>query len=310
MDSKEEARLYCGDAYTTIKERIETESVDCVVTSPSYWQKRDNGIAGQIGLEVLYTDYLDKLWQVFGEVKRVLKPSGTCWVVIDDTSNGNKKGNTNGIPTSRGSGTVKQKAGLRELGTKGVDKKPQPGFMENSLLQIPQRFSIGMQDKLGWGIPNNITWYKSNGQPNPAKKRCTYGYDERVFLFAKSTEDMYFVVPQVPSKQDSSKMIAAHQVWEIQTERSTEKHYSTFPLTLCNRCINAGCPPGGTVLDCFMGTGTTGIAAIRSGRKFIGIDISPTYVEIARNRLTKANTSGGGDGRQQYTGTLGDFGFG
>jgi site-specific DNA-methyltransferase (cytosine-N4-specific) len=278
--------LYQGDAATVLKEHVASESVDCVVTSPSYWQKRDNGVIGQIGLEVLYTDFLEKLWQVFGEVKRVLKSSGTCWVVIDDTSNGSKKGNTNGILTSRGSGTVKQKAGLRELGTKGVNKKPQPGFMENSLLQIPHRFSIGMQDRLGWGIPNDITWYKSNGQPNTAKKRCTYGYDERIFLFVKSHKDMYFVVPQVPSKQkDPSKMISAHQVWEIQTEQSSEKHYSAFPLALSNRCINAGCPPGGTVLDLFMGSGTTGVAALQLDRKFIGIDISPTYVEIARKRL-------------------------
>jgi DNA modification methylase len=202
-------------------------------------------------------------------------------------SNGNKRGNTNGIPTSRGTGTVKQKAGLRELGTKGVDKRTQPGIPEYSLLQIPHRFSIGMTDRLGWIMPNDITWYKWNGQPNTANKRCTYGYDQRVFLFVKSHEDMYFVVPQVPSKQDPTKMIAAHQVWEIKTEQSSvEKHYSSFPLALCNRCIAAGCPlPSGTILDPFMGSGTTGLAAIQSGRKFIGIDISPEYVEIARNRL-------------------------
>ena len=313
-------KLYCGDAYTTIKERIETESVDCVVTSPSYWQKRDNGIAGQIGLEALYIDYLEKLWQVFGEVKRVLKPSGTCWVVIDDTSNGSKKRNTNGIPTSRGSGTVKQKAGLREFGTRGVDKKPQPGIMEGSLIQIPHRFSIGMQDRLAWGIPNDITWYKWNGQPNTTNKRCTYGYDERIFLFVKSP-DYYFVVPQKPSKTDPTNMIAENQVWEIKTEQSTEKHYSSFPLTLAKRCIEAGCPPGGTVLDCFMGTGTTGVAALRSDRRFIGIDISPTYTEIARERLENNNKNDTITATTtatavipvaiapQKTGTLDDFGF-
>src|SRR5215211_6470186 len=140
-------KIYLGDALDKLKE-LESNSVDCILTSPPYWQKRDNNTPGQIGLEPLYTDYLKRLLQVFAEVKRVLKPSGTCWVVIDDTTNGNKVGNTNGITTSRGSGTVKQKAGLREFGTKGVDKKPQPGFMEGSLLQIPHRFSIGMQDRL------------------------------------------------------------------------------------------------------------------------------------------------------------------
>jgi DNA modification methylase len=252
---------------------------------PPYWQKRDNGVIGQIGLEELYSDYLEKLWQVFAEVKRVLKPSGTCWVVIDDTSNGNKKGNTNGITTSRGSGTVKQKEGLREFGTKGVNKKIQPWVPEYSLLQIPHRFSIGMTDRLGWLLPNDITWYKPNGQPNPAKKRCMYGYDERVFLFVKNHEKIEFTVPQVPSRQDPSKLIDAHQVWEIPTEQSELKHYSSFPIDLCNWCIDAGCPEGGVVLDPFMGSGTTGVSALKNKRYFIGIDISPEYVEIARKRL-------------------------
>jgi site-specific DNA-methyltransferase (cytosine-N4-specific) len=278
-------RLYCGDALTILKENVETESVDCVITSPPYWQKRDNGVYGQIGLEPLYTEYIEKLWQVFAEVKRVLKRSGTCWVVIDDTSNGNKRGNTNGIPTTRGSGTVKQKEGLRELGAKGVNKKTQQGIPEYSLLQIPHRFSIGMTDRLGWGLSNEIIWYKWNGQPNTAKTRCTYGYDERIFLFVKSHEDLYFVVPQEPSKTDPSKMIAVNQIWPIQTEQSKEKHYSAFPLALCNRCIDAGCPPSGTVLDPFVGSGTTGIAALQKRRAFIGIDISKEYIDIAKKRL-------------------------
>jgi DNA modification methylase len=284
--SSKHCKIYLGDALQVLK-TFASQSVDMVLTSPPYWQKRDNGVDGQIGLEAIYTEYLEKLWQVFAEVKRILKPSGTCWVVIDDTSNGNKRGNTNGIPTSTGSGTVKQKVGLRELGTKGVDKKTQPGIQEYCLLQIPHRFSIGMTDRLGWGLANDITWYKPNGQPNTAKTRCTYGYDERLFLFVKSREDVYFVVPEEPSKSDPSnkKMIAVNQVWAIHTEQSTEKHYSAFPLKLCDRCINAGCPPRGTVLDPFMGSGTTGLAAIQSGRRFIGIDISPTYYEIAKKRL-------------------------
>ena len=157
--SKNFFRLYCGDAATVLKEHIATESVDMVLTSPPYWQKRDNQADRQIGLEANYKDYLEKLWQAFAEVKRVLKSSGSVWVVIDDTSNGNKKGNTNGIPTSKGSGTVTQKAGLNNLGTRGVDKKTQPSIPETSLLQIPQRFSIGMTDRLGFCL--RFWWYIS-----------------------------------------------------------------------------------------------------------------------------------------------------
>jgi len=148
-----------------------------------------------------------------------------------------------------------------------------------------------MTDRLGWLLPNDITWYKPNGQPNTAKKRCMYGYDERVFLFVKNHEKMEFAVPQIPSRQDPSKLIDAHQVWEIPTEQSQLKHYSSFPIELCSLCINASCPEGGVVLDPFMGSGTTGVSALRNNRQFIGIDISPKYVAIAEKRLREL-TSG------------------
>ncbi|MGE5601398.1 MAG: DNA-methyltransferase [Clostridia bacterium] len=312
MTSYPQFRIYEGDAFTRLKE-LDRDSIDCIVTSPPYWQKRDNGVTGQIGLEDIYTDYLEKLWQVFAEVKRVLKPCGTCWVVIDDTSNGNKKGNTNGITTSRGSGTVKQKRGLREFGTKGVNKKTQPGVPQYSLLQIPHRFSIGMTDRLGWLLSNDISWYKPNGQPNTAKKRCMYGYDERVLLFVKDHEKLAFTVPLVPSRQDMSKLIDAHQVWEIPTEQSELKHYSSFPIDLCNRCIYAGCPEGGVVLDPFMGSGTTGISTLKNKRHFIGIDISPEYVAIAEKRLMRefdfsvSNSDKENENDKNKTFTLDDF---
>jgi DNA modification methylase len=276
--------LYCADALTKLKE-LDSNSADCILTSPPYWQKRDNGVVGQIGLEEIHTDYLSKLLSVFAECKRVLKPSGTCWVVIDDTSNGNKIGNTNGIPTKNGSGTVKQKAGLREFGAKGVNKKLQRGVPDHSLLKIPSLFCIDMIYKLGWINSNEIIWFKSNGQPNPSNKRCYYGYDERICLFFKDWDKVDIRIHQVPSRQDPTKLVYAHQVWEIQTEQSEHKHYSSFPMALADRIVNAGCPENGLVLDPFVGSGTTGVSALNNNRRFIGIDISPEYVEIARKRL-------------------------
>jgi site-specific DNA-methyltransferase (cytosine-N4-specific) len=282
-------KIFLGDALDKLKE-LDSNSIDCVLTSPPYWQKRDNNTPGQIGLEPLYTDYLKRLLQVFAEVKRVLKPSGTCWVVIDDTTNGNKVGNTNGITTNNGSATVKQKAGLREFGTKGVNKKLQQGIPDHALLKIPWRLCIAMEEQQGWINTNEIVWYKSNGQPNTAKKRCTYGYDERIILFFNDWAKVDIRIPSVPSKEDPSKLIYVNQVWEIQTEQSDYKHYSSFPMKLADRIINAGSPEGGTVLDPFMGSGTTGISALRNKRNFIGIDISPEYVQMAEERLRELSS--------------------
>lgn len=283
--------LFLGDALDKLKE-LDSNSIDCLLTSSPYWQKRDNNTPGQIGLEPLYRDYLKRLLQVFAEVKRVLKASGTCWVVIDDTTNGNKAGNTNGITTKNGSGTVKQKAGLREFGTKGVNKKLQQCIPDHALLKIPWRLCIAMEEQQGWINTNEIVWYKSNGQPNTAKKRCTYGYDERIFLFFKNWDKVDIRIPLVPSKEDPSKLIYVNQIWDIQTEQSEYKHYSSFPMKLADRIINAGCPEGGTVLDPFMGSGTTGISALRNRRNFIGIDVSPEYVQIAEERLRELSSTG------------------
>lgn len=74
--------------------KLNDNSVDCIITSPPYYQLRDYGHPLQIGLEETIHEYIDKLVDVFSECKRVLKPDGTMWINISDTYNGNKKGKT------------------------------------------------------------------------------------------------------------------------------------------------------------------------------------------------------------------------
>src|SRR5215210_3666538 len=155
------SHLYQGDATTVLKDSVATESVDMVFCSPPYWQLRGSTeiLADEIGLEESYKEYLGKVLAVFNEVHRVLKRTGTLFIVINDTYNTPKVGNTNGIPTSRGSGTVKQKTGMHEYGTSGVNKKLQPGIMPNSALQIPPRLAIAMIDSGKWCLRNDIIWH-------------------------------------------------------------------------------------------------------------------------------------------------------
>lgn len=68
-----------GDALTELK-KLPSDSVDCCVTSPPYYQLRDYGVVGQIGLEETVEEYINKLVAIFREVKRVLRPDGTLWV--------------------------------------------------------------------------------------------------------------------------------------------------------------------------------------------------------------------------------------
>ena len=78
-------------------------------------------------------------------------------------------------------------------------------------------------------------------------------------------------------------------VWSVTTKPMPkvfgQEHFATFPPEIPERCIKAGCPKGGTVLDPFFGAGTTGLVALRLGRDFLGIDLSPAYCEIARKRI-------------------------
>jgi DNA modification methylase len=283
-------QLYQGDAATVLKDSIATESLDMVFCSPPYWQLRGSTeiLAGEIGLEESYKEYLGKVLAVFNnEVHRVLKRTGTLFIVINDTYNTPKLGNTNGIPTSRGSGTVKQKTGMHEFGSSGVNKKLQAGIMPNCALQIPQRLAIAMIDSGKWCLRNDNIWYKRNGQPNTSPSRFGLGDHEHIYFFTKQSAGYYFKPQFEPftSSADEGKQKHKRQVWDIPTQPSKEQHYSQFPAALCNLCIDAGCPENGTVCDPFMGSGTAGLAALQAGRNFIGIDISPKFVDIARKRM-------------------------
>jgi DNA modification methylase len=74
-------------------------------------------------------------------------------------------------------------------------------------------------------------------------------------------------------------------VWTVATQPFSEAHFATFPPDLIEPCIKAGCPKGGTVLDCFGGAGTTGLVADRLGRNAILLELNPTYAEMARRRI-------------------------
>jgi DNA modification methylase len=80
----------------------------------------------------------------------------------------------------------------------------------------------------------------------------------------------------------------ARSVWTITTQPCPEAHFAVMPKKLARRCILAGCPEGGTVLDPFTGAGTTGLVAIEEGRRFVGSELNPDYLVIARRRMRKA----------------------
>ena len=168
--------LYNWDAPTVLK-TLPNSSIDCVVTSPPYWALRDYGVEGQLGLEPTFQEYLEKLWAIFDEVYRVLKPTGTCWVNLGDTySQGKTFTNRNGLSTS--------KVGSVKNNKKQMVFKSQNAIKQKSLCLIPQRFSIGMVDR-GWILRNDIIWEKPNALPESVRDRFTKSH-EYIFFFVKN----------------------------------------------------------------------------------------------------------------------------
>lgn len=301
-----------GDALSVLK-TLPNESVDSCVTSPPYWSLRDYNVAGQLGLEPTYQEYITKLCDIFDEVKRVLKPQGTCWVVIGDTYSAQRwTGKGEGQPIN------KMLDGHRDINPQRVT-----GLPSKCLVQIPARFAIEMCNR-GWILRNELIWHKPRCMPSSAKDRFTVDF-EKVFFFSKST-DYYFETQYEPlaeatikrlkhpwrSLKDSKldkKVIGMtpesfnraaikllenprrikRAVWRVCPTSYREAHFAVYPEELIETPIKAGCPVGGIVMDIFMGAGTTGVVALKNNRNFIGIELNKDYIQIANKRIAKVS---------------------
>jgi site-specific DNA-methyltransferase (adenine-specific) len=275
-------QILCGDALEVLKE-LPDECIDCVVTSPPYWGLRDYGTNDQLGHEKTFEEYVDKLCDIFDEVKRVLKREGTCWVNIGDCY---------------------------------ITKIRATTLPEKCLAQIPARFAIEMCGR-GWILRNEIIWQKLNAMPASAKDRFTVDF-EKIFFFTKVNKGYYFeqqfepfapaTIERVKYNYNETKgtTVSAvkvrgqlkfketfnqkkgrnmRSVWVISTENYYGAHVAPYPKKLIETPIKAGCPEGGVVLDPFMGSGTTAVVAKQLQRNFIGIEINPEYVKIAEKRI-------------------------
>jgi DNA modification methylase len=381
---------------------MSSDSVDCVVTSPPYWGLRNYNVDGQIGLESTLVEHLAIMVSVFEEVRRILKPTGTCWVNYGDcyatTPNGRSAEDT------KSAGNDDRTFRDKPFSTIGGNIK------SKDLCMIPNRLAIALQDA-GWWVRSEIIWGKTNPMPDSSGAYRPSTSHEKIFMLTKNDDadvwrardtgevsfapdlsercplitdpsrdgnrwirmgayyDADIVKQGRTSDEDASTYLGGsyvggepgrrqvtgnkrikmpdgwdtgagwhgshhrngreagkvidkqrghsrrHQgfndrwdlmekeeqqlngrflrnyepaplsVWEMATRAFSEAHFATFPPELAERCILAGCPKGGVVLDPFGGAGTTALVALRHGRKAGLIELSSDYVEIARRRI-------------------------
>ena len=178
--------VLCGDALEMLK-RLPDEYVQMCVTSPPYYGLRDYGAEGQIGCEQTPLEYIDRLTEIFREVRRVLKSNGTLWLNIADSYAGSGKGVWSKSLAER----PKSKQTYHSLNTDENAALPKKwdGIKEKDMIGIPWQLAFALRAD-GWYLRSDIIWQKPNCLPEAVKDRPTKSY-EHIFLLSKSPHYYY-----------------------------------------------------------------------------------------------------------------------
>ena len=275
-DNAPTATLYYGQDVRDSLRLLPDASVHTVCTSPPYYGLRDYGHDGQIGLEPTPVDFVDALVEVFRGIKRVLRPDGTLWVNLGDSYAGYHGNKNSEIPTSATNGWTR---GTNE-NLRG-DRRPQDiGLKPKDLVGIPWRVAFALQAD-GWYLRQDIIWHKPSCMPESVQDRCTKSH-EYVFLLAHpESKGRYYYDADAIRRPTRNK----RSVWSVSPKSYRGAHFACWPPDLVRPMILAGCPVGGTVLDPFSGSATTGMVALREGRNYIGVDLNPEYLDLAQARI-------------------------
>lgn len=304
-----------GDALAVLR-MLETASVQVCVTSPPYYQLRrylpteSMEAVHELGTESTPDEYIAKLVAVFGEVWRVLRDDGLLWVNLAPTYSGSGKG-------AWATKDVQKEVYVPDPGE--IPVRTPSGYPAKCQIPIPMLFTIAMI-RAGWTFRADVIWWKLNGMPSSVTDRPTINH-EYILFFSKQERycsDFAAIAEPVTGRVAPGDVIgvgsramnnkrAVHfgmnhgtddrvgwvqqetrnsrSVWAIPTEPLDLEHYAAFPVELPRRCIAASSREGDLVLDPFSGSGRSGIAALRLGRRFVGIELSPTYAAMSRQHI-------------------------
>ena len=317
--------ILVGDARECLAE-LPAGSVDCVMTSPPYFNLRDYGQPGQIGLEQHVDSWVDDLRLIMEMVARVLKPTGSVWLNVADS----------------------------------FSRHPSYGAPPKSLLLGPERLALALLED-GWTVRNRVAWVKQNNMPSSVRDRLTCTW-ETVYLLTRNRRYFFDLdairvplrstrrTPQARTpvgypprgatpkswsgplagrntglSQMKARGLVGHplgknpgDVWSLAISNFRGQHFATFPSSLVTRPLLASCPERvcracgqpweravnraslgelrpmcncgggwqrGLVLDPFFGAGTVGVAAEQHGRDWLGIELNPSFAEIAQKRI-------------------------
>ena len=292
-----------GDCRETLKQ-FPRGSAQMCVTSPPYYGLRDyGGEENQIGMEQSPEEYVDQMVQVFREVRDVLTDDGVLWLNIGDSYyNYRSDGNYPKQSVSKTRQDLPKSTPVRGNKLKGLKQK--------DLIGIPWMLAFALRAD-GWYLRQDIIWHKPNPMPESVKDRCTKSH-EYIFLLSKN-QNYYYDNEAIkePVKQDwgtrdrtkgkyhnpgtglqphsgltkSYERKNKRSVWTVNKKPYKGAHFATYPEELIEPCILAGSRTGDTILDPFMGSGTTAYMARKHDRHYLGCELHEDYGSLIQKRI-------------------------
>jgi len=282
---------------------IPDASVDMCVTSPPYYNLRDYKNSNQIGAENTVSDFVENLCKVFDEVKRILKPTGSCWVNIGDTYD---KKRLLQVPSRFEIAMCDRGWHLRN---EIIWSKPNPQPISSK-----DRF-WGNHEKFFWFV-KDVKKYYFNRDPilvpqaeisirrmfsknNMDKRKDFNASDKEGFGISSSNQDKHYARMREEMgidkefnyeeliKSGKCPMRPEFDTWDIPSVTYKGAHFAVYPPELIEKPILSCCPEQGIVIDPFMGSGTTGEVAKLNNRRYIGLELNTEYAILANERISK-----------------------
>jgi DNA modification methylase len=322
--------ILIGDAMEQLR-RLPDSSVDCVVTSPPYFRLRDYGPDTQIGLEPAVEDWVERLAAILGEVERVLVPTGTLWLNLGDTyaTHPRQGAHRKSLLLGPERLLLRLQAAGWIVRNKLVWAKPNPmPISVTDRLAATYEFVYLLAKQPTYFFDLDVIRVPHTSAP--VRQRATQKRSRRAsWLGPNSLGDTGLAAIKAQGRVGHPLGKNPGDVWTIAPGGYRSTHHAIFPLGLAERMITAGCPEarcsrcrlpwkrrlirtlGGTatraalaptcdcraasepglVLDPFMGSGTSAVAATRLGRDWLGIELSPAFAAAATERIAKAQSA-------------------
>lgn len=317
-------RIHIGDARTVL-DQLPAGWVDCVVTSPPYFRLRDYQHAGQLGLEQNVDHWVANLRDVLRRVARALTPTGTVWLNLGDSYSSGKEGAPSkslllgperlALELMRDGWVIRNKVIWAK-------RNPMPSAVRDRLKCGWEVVYLLTRGRTYFFDLDAIRQPHTSTKPAGSGRGWSVPPEWRVTPTSNSGLDVLAAEGRVGHPLGKN----PGDVWQLSTASYRGAHHAVFPVALAERPILAGSPERrcsqcrapwtrekhrrlghlavlgalrptcacdaaterGVVLDPFMGSGTTAIAAERHGRDWMGIELNPEFARLAQRRIAEA----------------------